>query len=70
MYLTQANFIESTMKQSGNQKETIESIHAFLVAAKPLTFDQCIHWARLKFEELYSNQIQQLLYNFPPDAVS
>ncbi|KAJ3412956.1 hypothetical protein HDV05_008671 [Chytridiales sp. JEL 0842] len=70
MYLSQPNFIETTMKQAGNQKETIESIHAFLVAAKPITFEQCVQWARLKFEELFNNQIQQLLYNFPPDAVT
>lgn len=35
--------------------------------ARPLTFQDCIAWARLKFEDLYSNQIQQLLFNFPAD---
>ncbi|KAJ3328789.1 hypothetical protein HDU76_009286 [Blyttiomyces sp. JEL0837] len=70
MYLTQSTFIDSTVKQSGNAKEIVESIHASLVTAKPITFDQCVLWARLKFEELFSNEIRQLLYNFPVDAVT
>ncbi|KAJ3214251.1 hypothetical protein HDU67_001850 [Dinochytrium kinnereticum] len=70
LYLTQPNFVETTLKQSGSQKEMIDNIKAFLVTAKPLTFDECIAWARLKFEELYSNQILQLLFNFPADAVT
>ena len=70
MYLTQPNFIESTLKQSGNQKEVIESVHSFLVDSRPMNFDQCVAWARLKFEDLFVNQIKQLLFNFPADAVS
>ena len=27
-------------------------------------------WARMYFEEQYSNQIRQLLFNFPPDQMS
>lgn len=70
MYLTQPNFIESTLKQSGNQKEVIESVHSFLVDSRPMNFDQCVAWARLKFEDLFVNQIKQLLFNFPADAVT
>ncbi|KAI9327506.1 hypothetical protein DFJ73DRAFT_766321 [Zopfochytrium polystomum] len=70
LYLTQPNFAETTLKQSGNQMEILESIHSFLVSSRPLTFDHCIEWARLRFEDLYGNQIKQLLYNFPPDAVT
>ncbi|KAI8850612.1 ubiquitin-activating emzyme E1 [Chytridium lagenaria] len=64
LFLTQANFVETTLKSSGSQKEMIDNIIAFLVTAKPLTFDECIIWARLKYEELFSNQILQLLFNF------
>lgn len=31
--------------------------------------DECVHWARLKFEEYFHNSIAQLLFNFPPDQV-
>ncbi|CEG71464.1 Putative Podospora anserina S mat genomic DNA chromosome 3, supercontig 2 (Fragment) [Rhizopus microsporus] len=70
LYLTQPNFVEATLKQGGSSKETLESVNNCLAADKPENFDDCITWARLKFEELYSNNIRQLLFNFPPDAVT
>jgi ubiquitin-activating enzyme E1 len=36
---------------------------------RPHTFQDCIDWARSQFEELYNNQIRQLLFNFPPDQI-
>lgn len=36
---------------------------------RPLSFEQCIEWARLKFQEEYNNDIQQLLYSLPRDMV-
>ncbi|CAO3643037.1 unnamed protein product [Cunninghamella blakesleeana] len=70
LYLTQPNFVEATQKQGASQKETFESVYNFLVAQKPLSFNDCISWARFKFEELYSNNIRQLLFNFPKDSVT
>jgi ubiquitin-activating enzyme E1 len=70
LYLSQPNYIESTMKQGGNEKATLEMIRDFLVTDKPLSFEDCIIWARLQFEKQYNNAIQQLLYNFPKDSVS
>ena len=48
----------------------MESIQAFLVTDKAVRFEDCISWARLKFEDLFGNQIKQLLYNFPKDSVT
>ncbi|KAI8149195.1 ubiquitin-activating emzyme E1 [Fennellomyces sp. T-0311] len=70
MYLTQPNFVETTLKQGGNQKDTLDSVYNFLVGEKPLSFSQCVAWARLKFEEVYYNNIMQLLFNFPKDSVT
>ncbi|KAJ8661405.1 hypothetical protein O0I10_002671 [Lichtheimia ornata] len=70
LYLTQPNFVESTLKQGGNQKDTLETVYNFLVGEKPLSFAECIAWARFKFEELYHNNIMQLLFNFPVDSVT
>jgi ubiquitin-activating enzyme E1 len=33
-----------------------------------LSFDECIVWARLQFEDLFNNSIQQLLFSLPKDA--
>lgn len=68
LYLSQPNYIEQTLKQAGNEKQTLEHLRDFLVTDKPLTFDDCVIWARHQFEAQYNNAIQQLLYNFPRDS--
>ncbi|KAJ5327224.1 uncharacterized protein N7506_010326 [Penicillium brevicompactum] len=68
MYLSQPDYIQQTLKQAGNEKQTLEHLRDFLVTEKPLTFDDCIVWARQQFEAQYNNAIQQLLYNFPRDS--
>jgi ubiquitin-activating enzyme E1 len=70
LYLTQPNYLETTLKQGGNEKATLEMIRDYLVTDKPLSFDDCIIWARMLFEKQYNNAIQQLLYNFPKDSTS
>lgn len=70
LYLTQPNFVESVLKQSGDVKSILESISQYLTTDKPLNFEDCIKWARLQFEEKFANEIKQLLYNFPKDAVT
>ena len=70
LYLTQPNYIESTLKQSGNELATLEGLRDFLVTEKPLSFDDCIVWARMMFEKEYNNAIHQLLYNFPKDSTT
>jgi ubiquitin-activating enzyme E1 len=70
LYLSQPNYIESTLKQGGNEKGTLEMIRDFLVEDKPLSVEDCIKWARIQFEKQYNNAIQQLLYNFPKDSTS
>lgn len=70
LYLTQPNYLETTLKQGGNEKATLETIREFLVTDKPLSVEDCVKWARLQFEKQYNNAIQQLLYNFPKDSVS
>lgn len=70
LYLSQPNYLDSTLKQGGNEKATLETIRDFLVTNKPLTVEDCVKWARLTFESQYNNAIQQLLYNFPKDSTS
>ncbi len=59
-------FVES-LKANGVQPERIEAIVKNLVTERPVNFDQCIVWARLRFESLFANNIKQLLFNFPRD---
>lgn len=70
MYLTTPNYLGAALKESGNEKQTLETLRDYLVTEKPLTFDDCIVWARLQFEKYYNNAIAQLLYNFPKDSTT
>ncbi|KAG5913312.1 hypothetical protein E4U61_007104 [Claviceps capensis] len=70
LYLAQPNFMETTLKQGGNQKETLETIRNYLTTERPSTFEDCIAWARTQFETEFNNKIQQLLYNFPKDSTT
>lgn len=70
LYLTQPDYLKSTLRQSGNEIQTLETLRDFLGSEKPSSFDDCITWARMQFEKQYNNAIRQLLYNFPPDATT
>ncbi|KAF9076472.1 ubiquitin activating enzyme [Rhodocollybia butyracea] len=68
-YLSEPDYLEKTLKYSGQQKEQVEQLVSHLVTNKPITFEECIIWARLQFEEKYNNEIRQLLFSLPKDAV-
>jgi len=68
-YLTQPDFLGSLERQPGVRRPTLESIRGNLLE-KPLTLEECVVWARLKFEEIYHNNIAQLIYNFPLDMTT
>ncbi|KAL7421709.1 E1 ubiquitin-activating protein [Cryptotrichosporon argae] len=70
LYLSQPNFVETTLKSSGQHHEQLKQIEKFLVKARPTSFAECIQWARLQYENDYSNEIQQLLFNLPKDQVN
>ncbi|XP_035895537.1 ubiquitin-like modifier-activating enzyme 1 [Anopheles stephensi] len=70
-YITDPTFIERTLKLPGVQPlEALESVKKALIDDRPKSIEDCVKWARMYFEEQYSNQIRQLLFNFPPDQMS
>jgi len=70
-YLTDAKFLDRTLKMAGTQPiETLEAVKTVLVDNRPNTFDDCVAWARLLWEDNYSNSIRQLLFNFPADQLT
>ena len=70
LYLSQPNFVETTLKSSGQHHDQLKQIEKYLVKERPTTFTQCIEWARLQFESDYVNEIKQLLFNLPKDQVN
>ncbi|XP_049960406.1 ubiquitin-like modifier-activating enzyme 1 [Schistocerca serialis cubense] len=70
-YLSDPSFIDRTMKLPGVQPlEILESLKKALVDQRPLSFDDCVAWARCYWQEQYNDQIRQLLFNFPPDQLT
>lgn len=63
-----AQYLESL--QPNTKMETLRVVRKALMEERPTTFEDCVTWARLTFEQLFNNQIRQLLYNFPPDQVT
>lgn len=41
-----------------------------MIDERPKDFFDCVKWARFNWQEGYSNQIRQLLFNFPPDQTN
>ncbi|ETP47163.1 hypothetical protein F442_06799 [Phytophthora nicotianae P10297] len=69
-YLEGPAFMKELNEQQNTKIETLERLKSSLVDDRPMSFEDCISWARFKFEELFSNQIKQLLYNFPLDQLT
>jgi len=68
-YLSNPSFIQELDKQGG-KSETLKNLHSCLLSERALTFDDCVAWARLKFQEFFNNTIRQLLFNFPHDMIT
>lgn len=67
-YLSNRDFQESIKKSTTPARHHIlEMLRDALVKYRPLSFDACVEWARLQFEDLFSNSIKQICYNFPVD---
>lgn len=41
-----------------------------MIDDRPSSFEDCVKWARFHFEENFSNQIKQLLFNFPREQTT
>lgn len=64
-------FVERTLRLAGTQPlEVLEAVQRSLVLQRPCTWADCVAWACHHWHTQYSNNIRQLLHNFPPDQVT
>ncbi|KDP45776.1 hypothetical protein JCGZ_17383 [Jatropha curcas] len=49
-------------------RDTLVHVLECLDKEKCETFQDCITWARLKFEDYFANRVKQLIFTFPEDA--
>ncbi|GJP80558.1 hypothetical protein CLOP_g10761, partial [Closterium sp. NIES-67] len=49
-------------------REALERVVECLITERATSFQDCVSWARRKFEDYFANRIKQLTYTFPEDA--
>lgn len=60
--------VDKIVTMPGQQPlDALSVLKTALVTQRPQSFQDCLQWARELFEDIFVNQIKQLLYNFPPD---
>jgi ubiquitin-activating enzyme E1 len=69
-YLSNGDFLQKLEQQTGVRKTTLQQLHSNLAADRPRSLDDCVKWARLRFEDYFNNAIEQLLFNFPLDMTT
>lgn len=62
----------SAMRNAGDAqaRDTLERVLECLEGERCKTFEDCVAWARLKFEDYFANRVKQLTYTFPEDAAT
>lgn len=62
----------SAMRKAGDAqaRETLERVIECLDKERCDTFQDCLTWARLRFEDYFSDRVKQLTFTFPEDAVT
>ncbi|XP_020276157.1 ubiquitin-activating enzyme E1 2-like [Asparagus officinalis] len=71
-FLSNPKEYASSMKNAGDAqaRDQLERVLECLDKERCETFDDCVTWARLKFEDYFSNRVKQLIYTFPEDATT
>ncbi|XP_043724926.1 ubiquitin-activating enzyme E1 1-like isoform X3 [Telopea speciosissima] len=69
-YLSNPSEYTAAMKNAGDAqaRDNLEHVLECLDSERCETFQDCITWARLKFEDYFANRVKQLTYTFPEDA--
>ncbi|XP_024981571.1 ubiquitin-activating enzyme E1 1-like isoform X1 [Cynara cardunculus var. scolymus] len=71
-YLSNPGEYISVMRNAGDAqaRDNLERVLECLDREKCETFQDCITWARLKFEDYFCNRMRQLIFTFPEDAAT
>lgn len=76
LYLRDPGFVERTLGHGEAEAlDVLEGVWSNLESLRaggqrPARWEDCVGWARRKWETLYNNDIQQLLHCFSPDEVT
>ncbi|XP_011003623.1 PREDICTED: ubiquitin-activating enzyme E1 1-like isoform X1 [Populus euphratica] len=69
-YLSNPVEYTNAMNKAGDaqSRDTLEHVLECLEKEKCETFQDCITWARLRFEDYFADRVKQLIFTFPEDA--
>ncbi|CAN4106155.1 unnamed protein product [Withania somnifera] len=66
-----SDYIPAMQKAGDAQaRDTLDRVLECLDKERCDTFEDCITWARLRFEDYFANRVKQLTYTFPEDATT
>lgn len=66
-YLLNTNYESVLAAQRSTKLQRLRVVHTALTQQRPRSFADCVAWARLRFEELFSHNIKELLLQHPLD---
>ncbi|CAL5424626.1 unnamed protein product [Camellia sinensis] len=71
-FLSNPSEYASAMRNAGDAqaRDNLERVLECLDRERCETFQDCITWARLKFEDYFANRVKQLIFTFPEDAAT
>lgn len=71
-YLSDPGEYTRGMEKAGDAqaRDNLERVLECLEKERCESFQDCITWARLKFEDYFANRVKQLTFTFPEDAVN
>ncbi|XP_008811687.2 ubiquitin-activating enzyme E1 1-like [Phoenix dactylifera] len=71
-FLSNPSAYSSAMKTAGDAqaRDLLERVLECLDNDRCETFQDCVRWARLRFEDYFSNRVKQLTFTFPEDSVT
>ncbi|XP_022034390.1 ubiquitin-activating enzyme E1 1 isoform X1 [Helianthus annuus] len=71
-YLSNPSEYTSAMEKAGDAqaRDNLERVLECLERERCESFEDCITWARLKFEDYFANRVKQLTFTFPEDSVN
>lgn len=71
-FLSNPTEYASAMRNAGDAqaRDNLERVLECLERERCETFQDCITWARLRFEDYFVNRVKQLIFTFPEDAAT
>eukprot|EP00249_Psilotum_nudum_P024481 c29197_g1_i1 orf=472-3648(+) len=71
-FLSKPEEYKAAVKSAGDAQSRIllERVVECLVTERCITFEDCLIWARKRFEDYFANRVKQLTFTFPEDATT